>query len=131
MVEHVAHGKGGDDAVIVAAPQRWIEEEVAGFLKADERLRLVTVAFDIGVARFPIGRRRAVGQEYGVGHEETRGLHVGNKLRTFVRGGDIASQHDADLVGKNLFAFVIDDPAAVAIAVKGEADVGANFEHLR
>ena len=37
----------------------------------------------------------------------------------------IARQHDADLVGENLLALVVDDSAAVAVAVEAEREVGA------
>ena len=36
---------------------------------------------------------------------------------------EIARQHDANLVGENLLAVVIDDAAAIAIAVKSDAKV--------
>ena len=38
---------------------------------------------------------------------------------------EIARQHDADLVGENLLALVVDDAAAVAVAVEAEREVGA------
>ena len=39
--------------------------------------------------------------------------------------GEVARQHDADLVGENLVALVVDHAAAVAVAVEAERDVGA------
>ena len=39
--------------------------------------------------------------------------------------GEVAGQHDADLVGEDLLALVVDHAAAVAVAVEAEADVGA------
>ena len=39
--------------------------------------------------------------------------------------GQIAGKHDADLVGENLLALIVDDPAAVAVAVETEANIGA------
>ena len=39
-------------------------------------------------------------------------------------GREIARQHDADLVGEDLVALVVDHAAAVAVAVEAEADVG-------
>ncbi len=52
---------------------------------------------------------------------------------------EVASQHDADLVGEDLVALVVDDPAAVAVAVEAEPDVGPDgldllghgFEHVK
>ena len=43
---------------------------------------------------------------------------VDNELRAFVNGVQIACQHYADLVRKDLFTSVIHHPAAIAIAVK-------------
>ena len=50
----------------------------------------------------------------------------------------VAGQHDADLVGEDLVALVVDDPAPVPVAVEAEPDVGARgldlfghgFEHV-
>ena len=38
--------------------------------------------------------------------------------------GEVAGEHDADLVGEDLVALIVDDAAAVAVAVEAEADVG-------
>ncbi len=43
---------------------------------------------------------------------------------------EIARQHHADLVGEDLLALVVDDAAAVAVAVEAEADIGAGLAHL-
>ena len=40
---------------------------------------------------------------------------------------EIARQHDADLVGEDLLALVVDDAAAVAVAVEAEPDIGAGL----
>ena len=45
--------------------------------------------------------------------------------------GEIARQHHADLVGENLVSLVVDDAAAVAVAVEAQRDVGARFPHRR
>ena len=37
---------------------------------------------------------------------------------------EVAGEHHADLVGEDLLALVVDDAAAVAVAVEAEADVG-------
>ena len=41
-----------------------------------------------------------------------------------MQAGEVTSQHDADLVGKDLVALVVDDATAVAVAVEAEPDVG-------
>ena len=52
-VEHVEHGERSYKAVIITPAEGWIEEEMTGFLEADERAGLVAVALDIRVARLP------------------------------------------------------------------------------
>ena len=43
----------------------------------------------------------------------------------------IPRQHHADLVGEDLLALVVDDAAAVAVAVEAERDIGARRLHRR
>jgi hypothetical protein len=47
-------GDRGDQAVVVAAADRRVEEEVAGLLEAGERAELVDAALDVGVAGLPV-----------------------------------------------------------------------------
>ena len=42
----------------------------------------------------------------------------------------VARQHHADLVGEDFLAMIVDDAAAVAVAIEAEADVGAAPAHL-
>ncbi len=51
------------------------------------------------------------------------------KVALRVKSGKIPRQHDADLVGEDLRALVVDDAAAVAVAVEAERDVGARGLH--
>ena len=60
-VEHVADGERGDEAIVVAAAERRVEEEVTGLLEADQRLVLEVEALDVAVAGLPVDRRRAIG----------------------------------------------------------------------
>ena len=59
-VEHVEHGERRHQAVVIAAAERRIEEEVARLLEADQRAGLVAVALDVGVAGLPVERLGAV-----------------------------------------------------------------------
>ena len=43
---------------------------------------------------------------------------------------DVARQHHADLVGKDLVALIVDHAAAVAVAIEAEPDIGAGLQHL-
>ncbi|MNI36288.1 hypothetical protein D3C73_903330 [compost metagenome] len=47
-----------------------------------------------------------------------------------MEGRQIAGQHQADLVGEDLLARVVDHAAAVAVAVKAQGQIGARLLHL-
>ena len=51
------------------------------------------------------------------------------KSAPLVACGDVAGEHHADLVGEDRLALVVHDPAAVAVAVEGEPEIGAVLEH--
>ncbi len=68
--------------------------------------------------------------ELRIGREEAGRFHVHDELRIGMQLRKIARQHHADLVGEDLVAIVVDDAAAVAIAVEAEADIGAGLAHL-
>ncbi len=61
--------------------------------------------------------------------EEAGRLHVDDEDGVLVQRRDIAGEHDADLVGEDLVAGIVDDAAAVAVAVEAEADIGAVLLH--
>ena len=67
--------------------------------------------------------------QHGVGREEAGRLHVDDEGRARVQRGEVARQHDADLVGEDLVALVVDHAAAVAVAVEAEPDIGAVLPH--
>ena len=119
-VEHVADREREDHAVVVAAAERLVEEEVAGLLEAGERAELVDAALDVGMAGLPVVDLDAVGFQHRVGQEQAGRLHVDHEGRAPVQRRHVARQHHADLVGENLLAFVVDDAAAVAVAVEAE-----------
>ena len=122
---------GGEKAVVIAAPDRRVEEEMAGFLEAGERLEIGHAALDVGMAGLPIIRLDAIGfQQHGIGHEEAGRFDVDDEGRARVELRQIARQHHADLVGEDLLAAIVDDAAAVAVAIEAEADIGAALAHL-
>ena len=128
-VEHVADGEGEDQPVVIAAAERLVEEEMAGFLEAGDGADLVDPALHVGMAGLPVIGLGAVLDEHRVGHEQPGRFHVGDEQRVLVVGGNIARQHDADLVGENLLALVVDHAAAVAVAVEAERHVGLARQH--
>ena len=91
---------------------------------------LEIVALDVAVSGLPIGRRRAVGDQYGICREKAGRFHVDDELRSLVDRRNIARQHDADLVGEDLMTVIGNDTAAIAVAVEREADVGSRRENL-
>jgi hypothetical protein len=74
--------------------------------------------------RLPVIRLDAAGEELGVSREQAGRLDVHTKVDPGVELGEVASQHDPDLVGEDLLAFVVHDAAAVAVAVEAEPDIG-------
>ena len=126
-VEHVEDGDGGDEAVVIAAPDRRVEEEMAGLLEAGQGVQVVHPALDVGMAGLPVVGLGALRLQHRVGGEEAGRLHVDDELGAGVQRRQVARQHHADLVGEDLVALVVDHAAAVAVAVEAEADIGAGL----
>ena len=129
-VQHVANGDGGDEAVVIAAPDRRVEEIVAGFFEAHQRVDLVGAALDVGMPGLPVIRRGAIGPQYRVGEEEAGRFHIDDEFRILEPCGKIAREHYPHLVGKDFLARIVHHAAAVAIAVKGKSYIRADFQHL-
>ena len=128
-VEHVEHGERRHQAVVIAAAERRVEEEMARLLEADQSAGLVAVALDVGMAGLPELGRGAMRLQHRIGEEEPGRFHVGDEQRAVVAGGDVAGEHHADLVGEDRLALVVDHAAPVAVAVEGEPEIGAMLEH--
>ena len=122
-------GEGEDQPVVIAAAERLVEEEVAGFLEAGDGADLVDAALHVGVPGLPVIGLGAVLDQQRIGHEQAGRFDVGDEQRIFVVRRNIAREHDADLVGEDFLAVIVDDAAAVAVAVEAEADVGLVREH--
>ena len=73
----------------------------------------------------------AVGPQRRIGLEQPGRLDVDDEGRVRAPLREVARQHDPDLVGEDLGALVVDDAAAVAVAVEAERDVGAGLLHRR
>ena len=52
------------------------------------------------------------------------------KVESGMQRRNVAGEHHADLVGKDLLALVVDDAAAVAVAVEAEPHRRAALQHL-
>ena len=57
--------------------------------------------------------------------EQPGRFDVDDEGRVRMQFGEVARQHDADLVGEDLVSLVVDHAAAVAVAVEAEREVGA------
>ncbi len=128
-VEHVADGEREDQAVVIAAAERLVEEEVAGFLEARDGADLVDPALHVGMPGLPVIGLGAVLDQHRIGHEQPGRFHVGDEQRVLVLRRNVARQHDADLVGEDFLAFVVDHAAAVAVAVEAQGHVGLARQH--
>ena len=128
-IEHVEDGKGRDEAIVIAAADRRVEEIVARLLEARERAQRVDAALDVGVAGLPIIGLDAIGDQHRIGREQAGRLHVDDEGGVRMQRREIARQHDADLVGEDLLALIVDDAAAIAIAIEAEPDFGAMLQH--
>ncbi len=109
----------------IAAADRRVEEEVARFLKPRQRAKLANAALDVGVTGLPIVGVRAEFLQHGVGQEQAGRFDVDHEARIRMARGEVAREDHADLVGEDLVAFIVDDAAAIAIAVEAETDVRA------
>ena len=124
-------GDRGDETVVIAAPDRRVEEEMPRLLEAGERFQVPHPPLDVRMAGLPEIDLDAIGAKPGIGREQSRRLDVDDESRAFVQRRQIARQHDPDLVGENLLALVVDDAATVAVAVEPEREVGAALPHRR
>ena len=71
----------------------------------------------------------AVGLEHRIGEKQPGRFHVDDESGILVQARHVARQHDADLVGEDFLALVVDDAAAVAVAIEAERDVGIVDQH--
>src|SRR5205809_575212 len=81
------------------------------------RSDLIAPPLHIGVACLPVFRSGSVFSQHRIGHEQAGRLHIGDEGGLAVLRGEIAREHDADFIGKDLLPFIIDDTAAIAVAI--------------
>ena len=67
--------------------------------------------------------------QHRIGEEEPGRFHVGHEQRALIAGGDVASEHHADFVGKDRLALIVDHAAPVAVAIEGQTEIGLVFQH--
>ena len=123
------HSARRDESVIIATADRRLQEEVSGFLEPGQGTQLLGAALDIGVTGLEVIGLAAMLVQLGIDGEQAGGFHVDHKSGTRMQRRQIARQHQADLVGKDLLALIVDDTAAVAIAVKAQTDISAMLQH--
>jgi hypothetical protein len=83
----------------------------------------------MGMTSLPEVDLDPIGGEHRIGGEQPGRLHVDHKGRVPVKLREVAHQHHADLVGEDFGTLIVDDPAAVAVAVEAERDVRAALLH--
>ena len=81
------------------------------------------------MAGFPVIGLGAVFPQLGVRGEKAGGFHVGHEGGAGIEARQVARHDDADLVGKDFLALVIDHAAAVAVTVEAEREVGPGGAH--
>ena len=128
-VQHGQYGTGGDDAVVIAAAQRRIEEEMARLLEPGEGPQFGGLALDIAVARLPVDDLGPVRLQHRVGLVQAGRFHIDDEGGVGVQGRQVAAQHQADLVGIDLLARVIHHAAAVTVAVEAQGQIGPGLAH--
>ena len=129
-IEHLADGDSRQQAIIVAAADRPVEEEMSGPVEPRQRARFPDASLHVRVAGLPILGPHAVPPEHRVGCEEPGRLDVDHDRRIGVECRHVARKHNADLVREDFPAFIVDDAAAVAVAIESEPDVGVRGAHL-
>ena len=128
-VQHGQDRAGGHQAVVVAVAQVSGHEEVARLLEPRQGAQFGGLALDVGVARLPVDHLGAIGLEDLVGLVEAGRLHIDHEGAVRIDLGQVAGQHQADLVGKDLLARVVNHPAAITVAVEAQGQVGAGLAH--
>ena len=103
------------------------EVVVAGDLAAERRAVLAHRDLEERVTD-PVAMRGAAELGHGVGHRAA-GPHVVDDARAGLLGEHLAGEHRGQEVAVDELATVVDEEAAVGVAVPGDAEVGALVEH--
>ncbi len=82
------------------------------------------------MAGLPIDGGRTIGFQDLVGLVQAGRFHIDYKGRVWIDGRQVAGQHQADLVGEDFLARIIDHAAAITVTVETEREVGTGFLHL-
>ena len=112
-------------AAVVAVADRRGEEVVAGLLEARQRAEVADPALHVAVAGLPVVGAGAVGGEHRVGGEKPGGLHVRDEDRAGCRALRSRASSTPILSAKISAPGVVHHPAAVAVTVEAEREVGA------
>ena len=119
------HQQGRDHAVV--GEPVLAEVEVAGDLAAEDRVLVAHALLDEGVAD-AVDERRAARAAHVVG-DGARGAHVVHDARARLAPRERLAEHRRDEVARHVLALVVDEEAAVGVAVPGDPQVGALRAH--
>src|SRR6185503_3835823 len=122
-VEHLEHRDRRHDGIVVAAPDRRVEEIVAALLEAGDGAELGRAPLDVGMTGLPVIGDDAVRLQHRIDLIQAGGLYVDDELRVANSLRQIPREQNADLVGEDLVPMIVDDAAAIAIAVKAEREL--------
>ena len=67
--------------------------------------------------------------QHGIGLEKAGRFNIDNEMGVLAESRDVAGEHDADFVGEDRFARIVDHTAAIAITIEHKSDVGFVLEH--
>ena len=97
---------------------------MARFFKTRKRSDFFDAALHMAVTGFPVVGCDAIGLERRVGGKEARGFYIRNKGGVRIELGQVTRHDHTDLIGKDLFAFVIHNATAIAVAIKAKRQIG-------
>ena len=69
-IKHVEHGDRSDEAVIIAATDRRVEEEMPGLFEAGQCTEISNPPLDVGMPRLPVIGLHAIGEQDGISRKE-------------------------------------------------------------
>jgi hypothetical protein len=78
------------------------------------------LALDVAVAGLPVDGGAAVLRQDGVRRVEPRRFDVDDEGRAGIERRQVAGQHQADLIGEDFLALVVDHAATIAVAVEAQ-----------
>src|SRR5581483_4388207 len=96
------------EPVVVAAPERRVEKEMAGLLEARQRTELGHPPLHVGMAGLPVFGPRLPAPQHLVAGEEAGRFHIDDEACAGIEPGEVAREHETDLVGEYRLAALVD-----------------------